>query len=55
VLTADVKTWIFDWYPVFGIAFMAGLLAVILIGLIVEAVIFRFIEKHTVQRWGMQR
>jgi len=33
----------------------AGLLAVILIGLIVEAVVFRFIEKHTVQRWGMQR
>jgi NitT/TauT family transport system permease protein len=33
----------------------AGLLAVILIGLIVEAVIFRFIEKRTVQRWGMQR
>jgi NitT/TauT family transport system permease protein len=33
----------------------AGLLAVILIGLIVEAVIFRSIEKHTVQRWGMQR
>ena len=33
----------------------AGLLAVILIGLIVETVIFRFIEKHTVQRWGMQR
>jgi NitT/TauT family transport system permease protein len=32
----------------------AGLLAVILIGLMVEAVIFRFIEKHTVQRWGMQ-
>jgi NitT/TauT family transport system permease protein len=33
----------------------AGLLAVILIGLTVEAVIFRFIEKQTVQRWGMQR
>jgi NitT/TauT family transport system permease protein len=33
----------------------AGLLAVILIGLIVEAVVFRFIERHTVQRWGMQR
>jgi NitT/TauT family transport system permease protein len=32
----------------------AGLLAVVLIGLTVEAVIFRFIEKHTVQRWGMQ-
>ncbi len=33
----------------------AGLLAVILIGLTVEAVIFRFIEKRTVVRWGMQR
>jgi NitT/TauT family transport system permease protein len=33
----------------------AGLLAVVLIGLIVEAVIFRFIERQTVQRWGMQR
>jgi NitT/TauT family transport system permease protein len=33
----------------------AGLLAVILIGLTVEAVIFRFIEKRTVLRWGMQR
>jgi NitT/TauT family transport system permease protein len=33
----------------------AGLLAVILIGLAVEAVIFRFIEKRTVVRWGMQR
>jgi NitT/TauT family transport system permease protein len=33
----------------------AGLLAVILIGLTVEAVIFRFIERQTVQRWGMQR
>ena len=33
----------------------AGLLAVILIGLIVEAVIFRFIEKRTVLRWGVQR
>jgi NitT/TauT family transport system permease protein len=33
----------------------SGLLAVILIGLTVEVVIFRFIEKRTVQRWGMQR
>jgi NitT/TauT family transport system permease protein len=33
----------------------AGLLAVILIGLTVEAVIFRLIEKRTVLRWGMQR
>jgi NitT/TauT family transport system permease protein len=33
----------------------AGLLAVIMIGLMVEAVIFRFIERQTVQRWGMQR
>jgi sulfonate transport system permease protein len=33
----------------------SGLLAVILIGLFVEAVIFRFIEKRTVLRWGVQR
>jgi NitT/TauT family transport system permease protein len=33
----------------------AGLLAVILIGLAVEAVIFRLIERRTVVRWGMQR
>jgi len=33
----------------------AGLLAVIIIGLFVESVIFRLIEIRTVQRWGMQR
>jgi NitT/TauT family transport system permease protein len=33
----------------------AGLLAVIIIGLVVESVIFRLIEIRTVQRWGMQR
>jgi NitT/TauT family transport system permease protein len=33
----------------------AGLFAVILIGLFVEAVIFKFIERRTVLRWGMQR
>lgn len=33
----------------------AGLLAVILIGLLVESLIFRVIEARTVQRWGMQR
>ena len=32
----------------------AGLLSIILIGLVVENVIFRFIETRTVQRWGMQ-
>jgi NitT/TauT family transport system permease protein len=32
----------------------AGLLSIILIGLFVENVIFRFIERNTVQRWGMQ-
>ena len=32
----------------------AGLLTIIMIGLAVENVIFRFIEKRTVQRWGMQ-
>ena len=33
----------------------AGLLAVIVIGLVVEAVIFRAIEARTVKLWGMQR
>ena len=33
----------------------AGLLTVIAVGLFVEEVIFRFIEKKTVRRWGMQR
>ena len=32
----------------------AGLLTIILIGLVVENVVFRVIEKNTVQRWGMQ-
>lgn len=32
----------------------AGLLTVIIIGLIVENVIFAFIERRTVRRWGMQ-
>jgi NitT/TauT family transport system permease protein len=32
----------------------AGLLTIILIGLAVENVVFRVIEKRTVQRWGMQ-
>jgi NitT/TauT family transport system permease protein len=33
----------------------AGLFAVILIGLFVESVIFKVIERRTVLRWGMQR
>jgi NitT/TauT family transport system permease protein len=32
----------------------AGLLSIILIGLFVENVIFRFVETKTIQRWGMQ-
>jgi NitT/TauT family transport system permease protein len=32
----------------------AGLLTVIMIGLLVENFIFRIIERHTVQKWGMQ-
>ncbi|PTB19144.1 ABC transporter permease [Trinickia symbiotica] len=32
----------------------AGLFTVILIGLAVENLIFRVVERHTVQRWGMQ-
>jgi len=35
-------------------AVFAGLLAVILIGLIVENFIFRNIEIATVRKWGMQ-
>jgi NitT/TauT family transport system permease protein len=35
-------------------AVFAGLLSVIIIGLLVENVIFRTIERHTVRRWGMQ-
>lgn len=33
----------------------AGLTSVIIIGLLVESVIFRTIEVHTVRKWGMQR
>lgn len=33
----------------------AGLGTVILIGLLVEGLVFRTIEKHTVRKWGMQR
>ena len=32
----------------------AGLLTVILIGLVVENGVFRVIEQRTVRRWGMQ-
>jgi NitT/TauT family transport system permease protein len=32
----------------------AGLVTVIIIGLLVENVIFRSIENATVRRWGMQ-
>lgn len=32
----------------------AGLLTVIIIGLVVENLVFRVIERRTVQRWGMQ-
>jgi NitT/TauT family transport system permease protein len=32
----------------------AGLLTVILIGLVVENLVFRTVENHTVRKWGMQ-
>jgi NitT/TauT family transport system permease protein len=35
-------------------AVFAGLLTVILIGLAVEGLLFRWVEKRTVRRWGMQ-
>lgn len=33
----------------------AGLFVVIIIGLLVESIVFRTIEKYTIQRWGMER
>lgn len=33
----------------------AGLTAVIIIGLVVESIIFRTVEMKTVRKWGMQR
>jgi NitT/TauT family transport system permease protein len=33
----------------------AGLTTVIVIGLLVESVVFRTVETHTVRKWGMQR
>jgi NitT/TauT family transport system permease protein len=33
----------------------AGLIVVIILGLVIENVVFRTIEAHTVRRWGMQR
>ncbi len=33
----------------------AGLITVIIIGLVVESVVFRTIEAHTIRKWGMQR
>jgi NitT/TauT family transport system permease protein len=33
----------------------AGLGTVIIIGLLVETLIFRTIERHTIRKWGMQR
>ncbi|SMO93494.1 ABC transporter permease [Paracoccus laeviglucosivorans] len=35
-------------------AVFAGLLTVIVIGLVVENLIFRTIERHTIQKWGVQ-
>ena len=32
----------------------AGLLTVILIGLVIENLVFRTLENHTVRKWGMQ-
>ena len=35
-------------------AVFAGLLTVIIIGLFVENLVFRAIERNTVQKWGIQ-
>jgi NitT/TauT family transport system permease protein len=34
-------------------AVFAGLLSVIMIGLVVENLVFRTIEQHTIRRWGV--
>ena len=34
---------------------LVGLTTVIIIGLLVESVVFRTVETHTVRKWGMQR
>lgn len=47
--------YIFEQRNVLNIpAVFAGLLSVIIIGLLVENIFFRVIEKRTVRRWGMQ-
>lgn len=47
--------YIFEQRNVLNIpAVFAGLLSVIIIGLLVENIFFRVIEKKTVRRWGMQ-
>jgi NitT/TauT family transport system permease protein len=33
----------------------AGLFTVMVIGLVVESVVFRTVEAHTVRKWSMQR
>jgi len=33
----------------------AGLISVVVIGLAVENVVFRSVERSTVRKWGMQR
>ena len=33
----------------------AGLLVIVLIGLFMEGVFFRLLERHTVRKWGMVR
>jgi hypothetical protein len=32
---------------------MAGVVVIVIIGILVESFLFKQIEKHTVERWGM--
>lgn len=34
-------------------AVFAGMLVIIAIGLLVENFLFKFLERHTIERWGM--
>jgi NitT/TauT family transport system permease protein len=44
-------SWAFAWPPLIA----AELATVIIIGLLVEGLLFRTIERHSVRKWGMQR
>ena len=61
ILLPAIVAFVLGWFifrsrnELFTDRVFAGLAAVILIGLLVEAVIFRGLESATVRRWGVLR